>query len=73
VIPPARARGLIRAGARRAVERAARGELSVYREARAPHELEVELRAPAEDALRENLAKLPEFELADRVGTLAPD
>ena len=75
VIPPARAQALIRAGARRAVERAGRGELSVYRDALAPHEIEVELRAPAGDALRENLSKLPEFELAsDRVvRTLAPD
>lgn len=75
VIPPARSRDLIRAGARRALERACRGELPVYRDQPAPHEIEVELRAPIEDALRENLAQLPEFEIADdrTVRTLAPD
>jgi D-aminopeptidase len=65
VIPPARARELIRAGARRALERARRGELPVYRDQPGPHAVEVELRAPIEDALRENLAQLPEFEIAD--------
>jgi D-amino peptidase len=75
VIPPARARDLIRAGARRALERARRGELPAYRDQPAPHEIEVELRAPIEDALRENLAQLPEFQIeGDRtVRTLAPD
>ena len=73
VIPPARARDLIRAGARRALERARRGEFPIYRDQPAPHEIEVELRAPIEDALRENLAQLPEFEIADErtVRTLA--
>ena len=73
VIPPARARDLIRAGARRALERARRGDLPIYRDQPAPHEIEVELRAPIEDALRENLAQLPEFEIADErtVRTLA--
>jgi D-amino peptidase len=65
VIPPARAREAIRSGARRAVERARRGELPVYREQPAPHDVEVELRAPIEDGLRANLARLPEFEIAD--------
>jgi len=64
VIPPARARDAIRAGARRALERARRGELPVYRDQPAPHNVEVELRAPIEDALRANLAQLPEFEIA---------
>ena len=75
VIPPARAREAIREGARRAVARALCGELPPYRDAPAPHELEVELRAPLEDSLRANLAALPEFEVAsDRVvRTLAPD
>jgi D-amino peptidase len=75
VIPPARARDEIRHGARRAVERAKRGELSAYRDQPAPHEIEVELRQPLEDELRANLARLPEFEVAsDRlVRTLAPD
>lgn len=75
VIPPERTRALIAEGARRAVERALRGELRPYREQPAPHEIEVELRQPVEDQLRANLARLPEFELAsDRVvRTLAPD
>jgi len=61
VIPPARARELIRTGARRALERAAAGELSVYRGEPPPYEIEVELRGEPEPALRENLAGLPEF------------
>ena len=65
VIPPARAREAIRSGARRAVERARRGELPVYRDQPAPHDVEVELRAPIEEGLRANLAQLPEFEIAD--------
>lgn len=75
VIPPARTAALIRAGARRAVERARAGELPVYRDQPAPHEIEVELRSPIEDALRENLSKLPEFEIADAqsVRTVASD
>jgi len=75
VIPPARARGEIRAGAQRAVARALLGELPPYRGAPAPHEIEVELRAPLEDSLRANLAALPEFEIASErlVRTLAPD
>ena len=75
VVPPARTRDEIRRGARRAVERAKKGELPVYRDQPAPHEIEVELREPLEEQLRANLAQLPEFELAgDRVvRTLAPD
>jgi D-amino peptidase len=75
LIPPARARDLIYAGARSAVARALRGELPVYRDQPAPHEIEVELRQPLEESLRTNLAALPEFEIAsDRlVRTLAPD
>ncbi len=75
VIPPARARDSIRAGAKTAVARALRGELPPYRDQPAPHEIEVELRQPLEDSLRANLAALPEFEIArDRlVRTTAPD
>jgi D-amino peptidase len=75
VIPPARAREMIRAGAQRAVARALRGELPPHRGAPAPHEIEVELRAPLEDSLRANLAALPELEIAGErlVRTLAPD
>lgn len=63
VIPPARARELIRAGARRAVERARSGELEPYRGEPAPYEIEVELREPAPEAMRANLDTLPEFRL----------
>jgi D-amino peptidase len=63
VIPPARARTLIREGARRAVERAARGELTLYRAEPAPYTIEIDLREPACEAMRSNLARLDEFEL----------
>jgi D-amino peptidase len=61
VIPPARAREGIRAGAHRAVERARSGALAPYRGEPAPYEIEVEMRRPLEEPLRENLSKLPEF------------
>lgn len=75
VIPPARAREAIRAGARRAVERAGAGELPPYRDEPAPYAIEVDLREPPSDAMRDNLARLPEFELDGErtVRTLAPD
>src|SRR5208337_1084263 len=74
VIPPLRARDSIRAGARRAVERARAGLLGPYRGEPAPYEIEVEMRAPLADTLRENLAKLPEFAVeGERVRTCAPD
>jgi D-amino peptidase len=75
VIPPARAREAIREGARRAVKRAREGALEPYRGEPAPYEIEVELREPAGEGLRENLARLPEFALeGDRiVRTVAPD
>ena len=75
VIPPARAREAIRIGARRAVERALAGQLVAYREEPAPYAIEVELRQPIEDALRENLATLPEFEIEGEhtVRTVVPD
>jgi D-amino peptidase len=64
VIPPARAREAIRAAARRAVERARRGELPPYTGEPAPYEIEVELREPPGESMQANLARLPEFELA---------
>jgi D-amino peptidase len=75
VIPPERTRELIYAGAKRAVTRALRRELLVYRDQPAPYEIEVELRQPLEDQLRENLESLPEFEIVSKhvVGTRAPD
>ena len=68
-------RGLIREGARRAVERAAAGELRPYTDEPAPYAIEVELRQSASDDLRRNLDALPEFELEGDtlVRTLAPD
>jgi D-amino peptidase len=75
VIPPARAREAIRAAARRAVERARAGALAPYRGERAPYEIEVELRAPPGEHLREHLQRLPEFEQVGEqtIRTLAPD
>jgi len=75
VIPPERARRLVREGARRAVERALRAELHPYRDEAAPYEIEVELREPPDAPMRENLRKLPEFALdGDRtLVTRAPD
>jgi D-amino peptidase len=75
VIPPARAREAIRVAARRAVERAKAGELAPYRGETAPYEIEVELRGPPAEHLRENLARLPEFELVGErtIRSVAPD
>lgn len=75
VIPPARAREAIRAGARRAVERARAGAFTAYRGEPAPYEIEVELRKPPGEHLAKNLEALPEFERTDEctLRTLAPD
>jgi D-aminopeptidase len=63
VIPPARAREAIRAGALRAVERARAGALEPYCGEPAPYAIEVELREPASEGMRANLETLPEFRL----------
>ncbi len=75
VIPPVRARELIRAGAKRAVERARGGELQPYRDESAPYAIEVGMREPISDGLRQNLESLEEFEIVDdlTVRTLADD
>jgi D-amino peptidase len=75
VIPPARARDAIRAGARRAVERARAGELRPYRDEPAPYEIEVELRKPPGEHLAANLERLPEFERSGErtIRTVAAD
>jgi D-amino peptidase len=75
VIPPARAREAIRAGARRAVERALAGELSLCTDEPAPYSIEVEMREPLSEGLRDNLASMEEFEIEDdrTVRTLADD
>jgi len=75
VIPPARARELIRSASLRAVERARAGELEPYTGESPPYEIEVELREPPDEAMRENLAALPEFQIEGErsIRTTAPD
>lgn len=75
VIPPVRARDLIRAGAASAVERCRAGEFSPYAGEPAPYELEVDLREAPDQAMRANLASLPEFDIVSErtVATDAPD
>jgi len=75
VIPPPRAREMIRAGATRAVSRARAGELQIYVGEPAPYALEIELRNDPSPEMRANLDRLPEFELSDArtVATEAPD
>jgi D-aminopeptidase len=75
VLLPARAQLAIREAAQSAVEGAMGGRFAPYVGEPAPYEIEVELRQPLEPSLRENLARLPEFEIADEhtVRTLADD
>lgn len=75
VIPPARARDLIRDGARRAVERALAGKLHPYEGEIAPYAIEVDLREPVSGPRRDNLERLPEFEIVGThtVRTVADD
>ena len=74
-IPPARAREMIREGARRAVERFGKGEFEPYVQQPAPYELEVDLHQAPDEAMRANLASLPEFEIVSErtIATDAPD
>ena len=74
-LAPPRAREMIDEAAARVVEKAAQGSLPVYRDEPAPYELEVEMRSAFPDALRDNLAAMPEFEtVGDRcVRIMAPD
>ncbi len=65
LIPPMRARELITAGAAKAVARAARNDLPVYRDEPAPYSIEVELREPVDDAMRENLAAVGDFSIVN--------
>ncbi len=62
-IPPARARTMIRDGAATAIRNARAGLLTPYRDTVAPYEFDVQLRQPAPDAMRNNLARLEGFEL----------
>ncbi|MEE2673902.1 MAG: M55 family metallopeptidase [Myxococcota bacterium] len=75
VIPPPRAREAIFSGAKRAVERAADRDFSPYVEEIAPYEIEIDLRNPPDEAMRANLAGLPEFEIVSErtIATQAPD
>jgi D-amino peptidase len=63
LIPPARAREAIRAGASGALERLRAGELQPYRGEPAPYEFEVELGEPICDDMRRNLETMEEFEI----------
>jgi D-amino peptidase len=74
-IPPALAREMITEGAERTVNRALAGELPVLTDVGGPYEFEVELRKPAPDAMRENLASLEGFQLLEDtlVRVTAPD
>jgi D-amino peptidase len=74
-LAPPRARALIEAGARRAVERARDGQLGSYRGVSAPYEFEVELRKPIGAAMRENVSALEGFEILDErtIAVTAPD
>lgn len=73
-IPPLRARPMIQEAAERAVTRALAGQLGLA-DSGGPYEFEVELRKPASDNMRENLATLNEFELIEEktVRFTAPD
>ena len=75
VIPPERTWPMVRDAACRAVERAGAGELRIYTEEPAPYAIEVDLREPPDEAMRANLARLPEFEIVEErtVSTLAED
>ena len=74
VIPPVRARPMIEAAAEQTAHRAQAGEYQPLN-LRGPYEFEVELRQPAGDAMRANLAQLDDFKLTeDRiVRVTAPD
>lgn len=63
IVPPRRAQRLIREGARRAIERVRRGEIAVI-EATPPFAVEVELREPLRDEIRDSIrSHHPEFEV----------
>ena len=74
-IPPARAQDMIRAGAARAVQRAAAGEFAPYVGENAPYVIEVELKNDMAEGLRQNLDTMPEFDVMDArvVRTIADD
>lgn len=73
-IPPARARELIRDGARRAVAAARAGRFRPYTADAAPYAIEVDMRSDIDGPLADNLAALDEFACDGRtVRFEAPD
>ncbi|MBX3705576.1 MAG: M55 family metallopeptidase [Pseudomonadales bacterium] len=74
-LAPVRARGLIEAAARRAVERARAGALGLYRGVVPPYHLEVELRDAIADDMRRNVTSLAGFSIVDdrTIAVEAPD
>ncbi len=73
-LAPAQARGMIEAGAKRAVERTAAGEIPPMSTS-GPYEFEVELRKPVSDAMRDNLAGFDYFAITEHqsIRVVAPD
>ncbi len=75
VIPPQRARPMIKEAAEKAVRRAFDGDLGIYDQVPAPYEFEVQLTRDIPDTMADNLKQLDEFDViserAVRVG--APD
>lgn len=75
VIPPERARPMIKAAADKAVQRALDSDLQVYDRVSAPYEFEVQLTKDIPESMAANLKQLDEFKiLSDRaVQVSAPD
>ena len=75
VIPPERARPMIKAAADKAVQRALDNDLQIYNSVPAPYEFEVQLTKDIPESMAANLDQLDEFEiLSDRtVQVSAPD
>lgn len=75
VIPPVRARPMIKEAAAKAVRRALDGELGIYDQVPAPYEFEVQLTKDVPDSMVENLKQLDEFEVISNraVRVTAPD
>ncbi len=64
-IPPARARDLISAGAKRTVRRAHSGAFKPYSAVPAPYVFDVELKSAMNDAMRKNLEVQKDFEIVN--------
>ncbi len=74
-IPPSRARGMIRAGAVRAIDRLKRREVLPSADRSGPYDFEVALRNPIGEAMRSNLDALSEYTIVDdqTVAVSAPE